>query len=92
METLTIVTQIIGIGFILGMGIILIWSMTKDGKLTANEASKVIIMIGFAYAMIVNGTRLPDTSPKFDSSIILILLGSVLTMAGIDAYNLMKKK
>jgi len=92
MENLTIVTQIIGIGFVLGLGLILIWSMTRDGKLTANEASKVIIMVGFAYAMIANGTRLPDTQPIFDSSIILILLGSVLTMAGIDAYNLMKKK
>ena len=91
MENLTIVVQIIGIGFVLGLGLILVWSMTKDGKLSANEASKVIIMVGFTYAMIVNGTRIPDTQPIYDSSIILILLGSVLTMAGIDAYNLMKK-
>ena len=91
-EIISIATQILGVLFILALGGILVWSMTRDGKLTANEASKVTIMIGFIYAMIVNGSRPVDTSPVFDSSIMLILLGSVLTMAGIDAYKLIKDK
>jgi len=91
-EILSISVQIIGMLFIVGLGSILVWSMTMDGKLTANEASKVIIMVGFIFAMISNGARPADTLPIFDSSIMLILLGSVLTMSGIDAYRFIKDK
>ena len=95
METqviLSLSVQVMGMLFIVGLGSVLVWSMTRDGKLTANEAAKVVILVGFIYAMISNGYRPADTLPVFDSSIILILLGSVLTMAGLDAYKLIKEK
>ncbi len=91
-EILSAGAQVIGMLFVVGLGTILIWSMTRDGTLTANEASTVVIMVGFIYAIISNGSRLPDTAPIFDSSIILILLGSVLAMAGLDAYTLIQGK
>ena len=91
-EIILIVLQIIGIVFIVGLGVILVWSMTRDGKLTANEASKVTIMCGFIYAMIVNGARPEGSDLIFDSSTILILLGSVLLMAGIDLYKVSQLK
>jgi len=91
-EILSISVQIIGMLFIVGLGSILVWSMTRDGRLTANEASKVVAMVAFIYAMIVNGVRSIGTDPIFDSSIILILLGSILTMAGIETWGPTKSK
>ena len=80
--------QSIGVLFTLSLGILLVWHMNKSGgKLTPNEAGKVIVMIMFVYAMIVNGSREVGTPLVFDVNIIMILLGAVLGLAGIENWK-----
>lgn len=94
MENLPLIAQITGLVFALVVGILLIISMMKDGKLTAIETAKVFIIGVFFYATIVNGTRDADTQAIFDTSTYLIMLGSLLVLAGIDiakAKDIIKK-
>lgn len=75
---------------LIALGVFLVKNMTKDGELTATEVSKIIIMAICVYMTIVNAKREPDTQPLFDTSTYLIVLGSLLTLAGIDILKINK--
>ena len=85
-EILVLSAKAIAVLFILILGIILIVSMKKDGKLTADEASKVVLIALFIYMTVVNGTRTTEWL-VFDQGTYLIILGSVLGLAGLDIYK-----
>jgi len=81
---LGIVAQGAALIFILGMLVTLILSQKKDGAFTADEASKVVIICTFIFMIVSNAYRPQGTDPVFDMGIILLTLGSVLGLAGID--------
>jgi len=85
-EILAIAAQSIAIIFAVILGVILILSMKKDGKFTADEAAKVVLMGLLIYMTVVNATR--DTEwLVFDQGTYLIVLGAVLGLAGLDIYK-----
>ena len=92
-EIITIVAKVVALLMTVALFVILVIGMKKDGKLTADEAAKVIIMGLLIYMTIVNGAR--DTEwPIYDQGILLIMLSAVLVLAGIDvakAKDLFKK-
>jgi len=84
MELLKIIAPVAGLIFILGMGIVYVISANKDGKFTGDEMAKVIAMAGFVFMLIVNGYR-PENAPLvFDHTMVMVSLGAVLVLAGID--------
>jgi len=84
--TIILAAKIIALLFTVSLGVVLIISMRKDGKLTADEASKVVLMGLLIYMTIMNGTRATEWL-TFDQGTYLIVLGSVLALAGIDIYR-----
>ena len=89
MENLALAAQIAALVFTLLLGVLLIIGMMKDKKLTADEAAKVAIIGMFIYMMVVNGNRVTEWM-IYDQGVILIVLGSVLLLAGIDIYKAKK--
>ena len=89
MENLALAAQIAALVFALLLGVLLIIGMMKDKKLTADEAAKVAIIGMFIYMMVVNGNRVTEWM-IYDQGVILIVLGSVLLLAGIDIYKAKK--
>jgi hypothetical protein len=85
-EILVLSVKAVAVIFILTLGIILVVSMKKDGKLTADEASKVVLIALLIYMTVVNGTRSTEWL-VFDQGTYLIILGSVLGLAGLDIYK-----
>ena len=86
MDYLTVSAQGLAILFTLGLFIMLIISMRKDGKLGADEASKVVIMGLLIYMTLKNGNRITEY-PTFGDGTYLLLLASVLLLGGIDIYK-----
>ncbi len=82
-EILIVVAKGLAILFTVILFVMLVLSMRKDGKLGADEASKVVIMGLLIYMTVVNASRLTEY-PTFGDGTYLILLGSVLLLAGID--------
>lgn len=85
-EILVIVAKGVAILFTLTLFITLMLSMRKDGKFTADEASKVIVMGLLIYMTVVNANRITEY-PTFDDGTYFLLLASVLLLAGIDVYK-----
>jgi hypothetical protein len=85
-EILVLSVKAVAVIFTLMLGIILIISMKKDGNLTADEASKVVLIALLIYMTVVNGTRSTEWI-VFDQGTYLIILGSVLGLAGLDIYK-----
>jgi hypothetical protein len=85
-EILVLSVKAVAVIFTLMLGIILIISMKKDGNLTADEASKVVLIALLIYMTVVNGTRSTEWL-VFDQGTYLIILGSVLGLAGLDIYK-----
>ena len=85
---LSVVAQGLALIFIFTMGVVWLIGARKDGKLTKDEIAPVAIIGVFIFMMIMNGMRPIDTPPRFDSSVVLIVLGSVLLLAGIDIAKL----
>ena len=92
-EVISVVAQILGFLFILGLGIIQVYHMNKSGgSLTPNETAKIVILSMFVLVVVINGFRDIGTDAKFDTTMVTLLLGAVLGMAGIDAYKVTKEK
>jgi hypothetical protein len=85
-EILVLSVKAVAVIFTLMLGIILIISMKKDGNLTADEASKVVLIALLIYMTVVNGTRSTEWI-VFDQGTYFIILGSVLGLAGLDIYK-----
>jgi len=84
MEVVKIVAPVLGLIFILGIGIIYVVSAKRDGKFTGDEMAKVIAMAGFVFMLVVNGYRAEGAPLVFDHTMVMFSLGSVLVLAGID--------
>jgi len=82
-EILSVAAKGLAVIFTLILFIMLLRSMRKDGKLGADEASKVVIMGILIYMTVVNANRITEY-PTFGDGTYLILLASVLLLAGID--------
>lgn len=85
-EIIKLAAQGAAILFTLILFVMLVLSMRKDGKLGADEASKVVIMGILIYMTIVNAERITEY-PTFGDGTYLLLLASVLLLAGIDVYK-----
>lgn len=82
--TIELIAQITTLVFLFGLGITLVVNMRKDGILTADEVAKVVIMGLLIYLTVVDAGRDPGTPRLFDNSTYLILVSSVLILAGIS--------
>lgn len=82
-EIIVVIAKGLSVLFVLTLFLMLIMSMRKDGKFTADEASKVVIMLILIYMTVVNGQRTTEY-PTFGDGTYLILVGAVLLLAGID--------
>ena len=82
-ELLSFIAHGAALLFALGLGIILIIGMKKDGKLSGDEAAKVAIIGCFIYMTVMNGTRETEWM-VFGQGLYLMVLSAVLGLAGID--------
>jgi len=77
-----ITAQIVGIVFLIALGGFWIVGMRKDdGKISGDEAAKASVVGVFIFMVIVNAT---SENMVFDHTAFLLVLGSVLALAGID--------
>ena len=88
MEILKIVAPILALLFTLWMGVTYVLGAKKDGKFTGDEMAKVAAIGGFLFMLIVNGYREPESPLIFDHTMVMVSLGSVLILAGIDVAKL----
>jgi hypothetical protein len=87
-EILSIVAQGIALLFIAWVMIVLVISQKNKDRLTGEEVAKDVIIIAFIFVMVFNGYREAGTSPIFDSTTMLLMLGSLLGLAGMDIMKI----
>jgi hypothetical protein len=88
MDILKIIAPSVSLLFLLGMGVIYVLHAKKDGRFTGDEMAKVIAMAGFVFMLVVNGYRPEGSALIFDHTMIMVSLGSVLVLAGIDVAKI----
>ena len=88
-EILSVIAQGLALSFIAWVLITLVLSQQSDGKFTSEEAAKVIVIVGFVFIMIVIAY---SEKPPFNETMLLINLGALLGLAGIDVYKAKKLK
>lgn len=80
--------QGVALAFITWVMVTLVLSQKKNDRLTGEEVAKDVIIIAFIFVMLSNGYREVDAPPIFDSTTVLLMLGSLLGLAGIDKINI----
>ena len=86
-EILSLVAQGVALIFIAWVMVTLVLSQKKNDRLTGEEVAKDVIIIAFVYVMLSNGYREPGTPPVFDTTTMLLMLGALLGLAGIDVVK-----
>ena len=83
-QILGLAAQGVAVVFVTWMLITLVLSQKKRDGLTGDEVAKVVIIATFIFIITMNGFRDVSTPPIFDSTVVLLTLGSLIGLAGID--------
>ena len=87
-EILSLVAQGVALIFIAWVMVTLVMSQKSKDRLTGEEVAKDVIIIAFIFVMVFNGYREVNTPPVFDSTTMLLMLGSLLGLAGMDIMKI----
>lgn len=82
-EIISLIGSTLSLLFLFIVGIVWLMGAKGDGKLSKEEIAPVAIIGVFIYMMVVNANRTTEFM-VFDTTTVLLVLGSVIALAGID--------